>query len=211
MDSERQIVACLLAATADLELPRVSDDQCRNIIGLGLREAIEALFPGRDARFHQQFVERYREHWFDSAGSSALFPGARETLEQLHDAGYLLAIATGKGRSGLDKVLAETDLVDYFHAARCSDETQSKPHPRMLLEILEQLAVAPEQAVMIGDTEYDMEMARQAGVAPIAVSYGVHHLERLLKYQPLACLQQIDELGDWVKTVQPPNQVITNG
>lgn len=198
MDSEAQIVRAMHAAIDDLALEPRSADACRNIIGLGLREAIDALYPGGDDAFLRAFVDRYRHHWLACAHASELFPAARETLEVLSDAGFLLAVATGKGRVGLDKVLAHTGLTELFAATRCSDETRSKPHPQMLREILDELGVAPAQALMVGDTEYDMQMAVQAGVGPVAVSYGVHAAERLLRYRPLTCLDQISELPDWL-------------
>jgi phosphoglycolate phosphatase len=197
MDSEAQIVASLQAANHDLGMTGLGDDACRNIIGLGLREAIEQLHPGCDAGFVASYIERYRHHWF-RAGDSQLFPQARETLESLHDEGYQLAVATGKGRAGLDKVLRATGLASLFDATRCSDETCSKPHPRMLQELMRELGRSPEETLMVGDTEYDMEMARNAAAGPVAVSYGVHALERLLRHEPLGCIHRIDEFGPWL-------------
>jgi phosphoglycolate phosphatase len=198
MDSETQIVHCIHAAIADLNLESRSADECRNIIGLGLQEAIDTLYPDRGAEFLDSFVARYRHHWFSDIHTSELFPGARETLRLLKESGFKLAVATGKGRAGLDRVLDHTDLDDVFSVTRCSDETRSKPHPQMLLEILHELDVAPHQSLMIGDTEYDLQMARQAGVGPVAVSYGVHQRDRLMQYQPLVCLDNISELVDWL-------------
>jgi len=202
MDSETEIVHAMSAAIEEMELEKRSIDQCRNIIGLGLKEAVDALYPGRDKAFRQQFVECYRHHWFSNAQASELFPGARETLHLLKESGFILAVATGKGRTGLDRVLLATELETVFSATRCSDETQSKPHPQMLLEILQELNIAPHQALMVGDTEYDLLMAMGAGVAPIAVTYGVHERERLLEHQPLACLDNISELLDWLAEEQ---------
>ena len=196
MDSETQIVHSMHAAIRDLDLEARSADECRNIIGLGLKEAIDALYPGRDARFLERFVEAYRHHWFAISHDSELFPGARETLHLLKEAGFELAVATGKGRAGLDTVLRQTGLEPMFAATRCSDETCSKPHPQMLNEILQQLGIEPARALMIGDTEYDLQMANAARVGPVAVSYGVHGRERLLQHQPLVCLDSISELVD---------------
>ncbi|MDT8387556.1 MAG: HAD-IA family hydrolase [Thiogranum sp.] len=198
MDSQSQIVYSMQAAIEDLRLECRSTDECCNIIGLGLKEAVDVLYPGRDEVFLEQFVERYRHHWFAVAHQSELFPGARETLELLKDAGFKLAVATGKGRAGLDKVLQETGLTTFFAATRCSDESLSKPHPRMLHEILASVDLDPSQALMIGDTEYDLAMANTAGVGPVAVSYGVHARERLLQHNPLVCLDGISELADWL-------------
>ena len=198
MDSETQIVHSMFGAIADLGLEPRTADQCRNIIGLGLHEAIESLYPGRDDDFATRFVDRYRDHWFGISQESDLFPGARETLQLLNEAGFLLAIATGKGRTGLDKVLGHTGLEGLFAATRCADETRSKPHPQMLDEILGELRVDAHQTIMVGDTEYDMGMAREAGVHPVAVSYGVHDRQRLMQHQPLVCLDTISELVDWL-------------
>ncbi len=198
MDSETQIVQCMQAAIADLAMETRTPEQIKNIIGLGLREAITSLFPDSDADLPQRMSDAYRTHWLSRAEEAPLFPGVEETLHTLHEGGYRLAVATGKGRVGLDKVLNHTGLGPLFHATRCSDETRSKPHPQMLQEIHAQLAIDPRQSVMIGDTEYDMEMAQRAGAHPIAVSYGVHDKQRLLTHQPVACLDKINELLNWL-------------
>jgi phosphoglycolate phosphatase len=198
MDSETQIVHAIQSAIADLQLEARSVEACRNIIGLGLQEAVDALYPGRGEDFRQTFVARYRDHWFSDSHASELFAGARETLELLKESGFTLAVATGKGRAGLDKALRQTGLSGLFSATRCSDETCSKPHPRMLNEILQELQIASQQALMVGDTEYDLQMANRAGVGSVAVSYGVHARERLLQHQPLVCLDRITELVDWL-------------
>ncbi len=204
MDSEAQIVASMNAAIADLGLEPLPHRTISNIIGLGLREAINTLLPGRDAQFHEQLTTRYRHHFlFSGIAQAPLFEGAEQTLRTLHAAGYLLAVATGKGRQGLNRVLADTGLGELFHASRCADETSSKPHPQMLLEIMEQLAVAAEETLMIGDTEYDLQMARNAAVGSIGVSYGVHDDTRLLKHEPLVLLHDIAELPEWLGLSAP--------
>jgi len=202
MDSETQIVHSMFGAIRDMQLESRTADECRNIIGLGLKEAIDSLYPGRDEQFSRQFVDSYRHHWFTQADDSELFPGARETLLLLREAGFELAIATGKGRTGLEKVLKHTELESMFSVTRCSDETRSKPHPQMLEEILQETGIEAENALMVGDTEYDMNMAIQAGVHPVAVSYGVHERGRLMAHQPLACLDTISELVDWLAEQQ---------
>ena len=197
MDSEAQIVHCLHAAIADLGLEPMDDATVRDIIGLGLKEAIDTLVPGRDDGFHRAFVEAYREHWFAHDGSD-LFAGARDVLQLLRSNDIRLGIATGKARRGLVRVLGETGLQDYFDATRCSDETTSKPHPQMLLEVMQELSVAPQQTVMVGDTEYDMEMATNAGAAKIAVRSGVHTEERLKRHKPLVCLDSVTDMPAWM-------------
>lgn len=200
MDSVARIVASLRASIADLGWAHREDDALRNIIGLGLQEAARSLYPDISAADYQRFVERYRHHFmFADPTPSELFPGAADTLRELERRGYLLAVATGKGRQGLNKVLRETGLQPLFHATRCADETTSKPHPQMLLEIMDELGVAATSTLMIGDTEYDLEMARNAGTPSLAVNYGVHERERLMRLEPLHCLSEIRELLSWLE------------
>jgi phosphoglycolate phosphatase len=206
MDSEASIVLCMQAAIGDLGCEPRDAASIRNIIGLGLREAVDALYPGTDDTFLQAMVERYRYHFLGgSEHHSELFPGAAQTIRELSEAGYLLAVATGKGRRGLDMVLEKTGLGPYFHTTRCADETFSKPHPQMLEEVMDELGVAPGETLMIGDTEYDMQMASNARTHSLAVSYGVHAKERLLQHGPLHCLDAISELGDWLSGYQQPS------
>lgn len=200
MDSEARIVSCVRAASGDMAIETPPDEQIRNIIGLGLNEALEMLFPGSDEPFKTRFIHFYRHYFLhEDSTPSLLFPNALEVLNLLSDQEYLLAVATGKGRPGLNKVLDETGLGPLFHATRCADETFSKPHPEMLLQIMDELGVEPADTLMIGDTEYDLQMAINAGTHGLAVSYGVHTPERLSHFNPLGCLDDIAELSDWLK------------
>lgn len=204
IDSEARIVNCMRAAIQDLQLPSRSQAQLRNIIGLGLQEALASLYPGRDVSDYQALVERYRHHFLvEDDTPSALFPGVDELLNTLRERGHFLAIATGKGRVGLDKALSETGLEDAFDFTRCADETRSKPHPQMLEEIMERLGVEKEVTLMVGDTEYDMQMANNAGTAGLAVSYGVHEKSRLLACNPLACVDDPGTLHRWLLDIAP--------
>jgi phosphoglycolate phosphatase len=195
MDSEAHIIHCMVLAFADLGLEAPSADAVRNVIGLGLAEAVAGLCTQNQQPLVEELTLAYRRHFFsDASGSSGLFPQVEATLEQLANQGYLLSVATGKSRRGLDKVLRETGLGHFFIATRCADETFSKPHPEMLHQLLDYAGVTPDEAVMIGDTEYDLLMARNAGTDAIGVCYGVHTPERLLGLEPLACLEQIADL-----------------
>ena len=199
MDSEAKIVASMRAAGDDLDLEVLDEGTLRNVIGLGLKEAIEMLYPDVDLDTHRAFFDRYRHHFLSEEGeSSRFFVGAFELVQELHHRGMLLGVATGKSRRGLNRVLAELGCGDYFHATRCADETFSKPHPQMLVELMDELGVAPEQTLMIGDTEYDLQMAKNAGVHSIGVSYGVHERERLLQHHPLTCVDNVNELTAWL-------------
>lgn len=197
MDSEGQIVACLRAAMHDLELAPLPDDVLRDVIGLGLREAVDALVPGQDESFLDAFVGHYRNHWFASE-DSRLFDGVREVLELCKQQDFLLGVATGKSRRGLDRVLGETGLDACFDATRCADEAPSKPHPGMLVDIMQALDVRPEQTIMVGDTEYDMAMATRAGTGKVAVTTGVHTPERLAQHAPMVTLQKLAEMPMWM-------------
>ena len=199
MDSVARIVACIRAAITDLGLEPREDATIRNIIGLGLREAIEQLYPGCSETLQADMSAAYRYHFLEADPTpSSLFEGAAEAVADLHEAGYLLAVATGKGRRGLDMALRETGLGPRFHATRCADETVSKPDPAMLNQILGELGTRPEETLMVGDTEYDMRMARNAGTGALAVSYGVHPAERLGEHGPAGCIHDIRELVPWL-------------
>lgn len=199
MDSIPHIVHCIRLASDDMGLEVRSDEHIKGIIGLGLKEAIDALYPGNSADFHQELADRYREHYLPPGPSpTPLFEGARETVNALSEAGYLLAVATGKGRGGLDKVLGETGLGPLFHATRTSDTTRSKPDPLMLNQILEELEVPVSEALMIGDTEWDLVMAANAGMDSLGVTYGVHDAERLSRHHPVGCIDRISQLPPWL-------------
>lgn len=198
-DSTGLITRAMQQSAEDLGWPIPEAAAVQNIIGLGLPEALHLLFPEQDDEGHGRLRDRYRSNYLraDQAQPSELFPGVMETLTRLRDDGHQMAVATGKSRVGLDRVLKVMGLDGFFHATRCADETASKPHPLMLHQLLEAFRVEPSSAVMVGDTEYDMEMGRRAGMDRIAVSYGAHTIDRLHPYEPALCLDQFDELLRW--------------
>nr|WP_280818841.1 HAD-IA family hydrolase [Thiorhodococcus minor] len=200
MDSEARIVTCLQSAFRDLGLPPPSAEAARDIIGLGLDESMQQLMPSADAALRAELITTYRRHFLvTNQTPSVLFPGTLEALNWVTERGYRLAVATGKSRVGLNKSMAETGLDGLFHATRCADETFSKPHPQMLLELMDELGVRPAETLMVGDTEYDMQMASNAGVPSLAVCYGVHSADRLLAHAPLACLDSLHALPGWLE------------
>lgn len=199
MDSEARIVACLRAAGADCGLPELDRNRLRNVIGLGLTESVQSLYPDASVDVMQRFIDSYRAHYLGTDKEpTAFFPGVGAMLAALHGEGYLMAVATGKSRRGLERSLDDTDSRNLFHCTRCADEAFSKPHPRMLLDIMERLDIDPVRTLMVGDTEYDMLMAKSAGTAALAVSHGVHERERLLSHAPLACLDDVSTLVTWL-------------
>lgn len=200
MDSIAKIVRCFTAALDDVGVPRLEEKTIRHVIGLGLAEAVASLLPRVDDATRDQVVERYRQHFLHiDQTHMPLFPGVREGLESLRNQGYRLAIATGKARRGLDRVLRDTGTAHFFCSTRCADEAFSKPHPRMLEDILEHTGVRSERAVMVGDTTYDMLMARHAGLDSLAVTYGVHGRELLVEHKPLACFDSFNEVHAWLQ------------
>lgn len=199
MDSADKIVRCFRNALRDSALPDPGDEPIRQIIGLGLNEAITALLPNNNDEERQRAVDRYRDYFLHlDADQSVLFPGVREGLGGMNGCGYLMAVATGKSRRGLQRVLADTGLAAMFTATRCADEARSKPHPQMLLDILDVTGMDASHALMIGDTVYDMEMARHAGVDALAVTYGVHRRDQLQACRPLDCLDSFGEVRRWL-------------
>jgi len=200
MDSETHIVACLEVAMREVGVEPRPADELKQVIGLGLYEALAALMPEKEAALHQQATEAYRRFFLSGdATPSELFPGVEVVLQQLLEEGFQLAIATGKSRRGLDKVMRQTQLASLFSLSRCADETFSKPHPQMLKEILTDLDVPAHRALMIGDTEFDLQMAANIGMPSLAVNYGVHSVERLQRHKPLTILDRFEELPGWLR------------
>jgi phosphoglycolate phosphatase len=197
MDSAATIVAAIQSASRDLTLPVPDDQKARHVIGLGLPDALSYLFPELDASGYEDVADRYRYHYLARDHGIPLFDGVREMVGELAEAGLLLAVATGKSRRGLERALDATGLTSLFHATRCADEALSKPHPAMLLEIMDELGTAAGRTLMVGDTTHDLEMARNARVAPVAVTYGAHPRESLSACAPLACLDTVSALRAW--------------
>ena len=199
MDSASAIAQAIQCACADLGLRVPSDTDARYIIGLGLHDALAHLLPELPPARYPELVDRYRYHFLLRDAGTGLFPGTAEAVRKLHAKGHLLAVATGKSRRGLDRALAATGLAAYFHRTRCADEGYSKPHPGMLLGLLADLDVPARDALMIGDTTHDLEMARAAGMDRLAVSYGAHLRKPLLRCEPIACAATGEELWQWLE------------
>lgn len=197
-DSVAQIVVAMREAITEIGLPARTDAQMRDVIGLGLFEAVNALYPEMTRTEWARLVEGYRHRYVANHQTTHLFTGAEQVLTELAEQGYWLAVATGKSAKGLARSLDELSLQARFMATRTADKTASKPNPLMLEEILTDLDVPPARALMIGDTEYDLEMAANANVPRVGVSYGVHAVERLQRHQPLAILDDIRQLPSWL-------------
>lgn len=200
MDSASKIVNCFRSAALDTGLPVPSPDAVRQIIGLGLAEALASLFPGaREPDLHR-VADTYREYFLERDDTATgLFPGVIEGLSMLKSESFVLAVATGKARRGLDRIMKETDVDGLFSATRCVDEARSKPHPQMLRDILAQTRFESREALMVGDTTFDMQMAAATGMDALAVSYGAHALEPLLAERPRACVDDFSEVVRWIR------------
>ena len=197
-DSTAAIVSAIQDAAADLGLPVPDHATASHVIGLGLHEAlaraVPTLPPGRIA----EYSARYRLHYLAREAELVLFPGARQLIAELRQAGVLLAIATGKSQRGLQRALATAGLGAEFVATRCADQTHPKPHPAMLLELTEELMVSPQRTLMVGDTTHDLQMAEAARAAAVGLTQGAHPYEQLAACRPLALFDSLTQLHQWL-------------
>lgn len=198
MDSAGVIVDSIQRACADIGLPTPSERASRQIIGLGLVQALQALLPGLPADDYPRLVERYRHHYFGRDEQIPLFDGVASGLRELREQGFQLAVATGKSQAGLSRALASSGLGVCFSATRCADQTHSKPHPAMVLELMDELGADPARSLVIGDTSHDLLMASNAGVASLGVTYGAHEADDLHPHAPLALMDSFAEVHAWL-------------
>ena len=199
IDSTGTIAQCIQQAAKEMGLPVPHDEQARHVIGLGLRDSLRRAVPDLPASRYDEFVILYRKYFLAREDTMKLFPGMQDLLSTLRQR-HQLAVATGKSRRGLDRALDAGGLRQYFAASRCADETNPKPHPAMLLELMNELGFSSSQLLMIGDTSHDLEMARAAGVDALGVTYGAHREEGLRACGPLGCFSSVTELSAWLRT-----------
>lgn len=200
MDSTANIVHAIQSASKDIGYKIPTREEAQFVIGLGLQQAINYVLPNLDAHTYELLIERYRFHYLANDSKICLFEGVEDALTELISQGFLLAIATGKSRAGLERVFDTTGLRALFHASRCADESFSKPHPAMLIELMEQLDMTPDQTLMIGDTTHDLQMAINAKVPALGVTYGAHSKDSLLGLNPLACCDHFAQVREWLLT-----------
>jgi phosphoglycolate phosphatase len=199
MDSTAVIAGSIQAACRDLGLKIPDDETARHVIGLGLDQALRYAVPDMPDSLRPDLVARYRYHFLSQDAAIPLFDGARETIAELHEAGYWLGVATGKNSNGLNRALDSSGLRGYFHATRTADVTFSKPNPAMLLELMDELGVSANRTLMVGDTTHDMQMAQNAKVDAVAMGHGAHPPEQLQELNPLALLDDFAQLRKWFK------------
>ena len=197
-DSTALIVRCIQDACRDIGAEVPSDADAAYVIGLGLQDALRHAVPGLPPARYPELGLRYRHHYFARQHELSMFPGTLEMLQALRAREHWLAVATGKGRRGLDEALAHAQLKGLFNATRTADETASKPDPRMLNELMGEFATEPERTLMIGDTTHDLQLAVNAGTPRVAVSYGAHEPEAFTEFAPLTVAHSTRELHDWL-------------
>jgi phosphoglycolate phosphatase len=198
-DSIGSIAACTMATMDELGIEGVSEHAVRQTIGLGLAETMQMLFPDAEPLLRQRVREVYFHLWPDFRDRPILFQGAVEALQGFAEDGYLLTVATGKSRMGLNRDMDRSRTHELFVTTRTVDEAPSKPHPGMVLDILDELGMRPHQALVVGDTTYDLEMAKNAGASSIGVMTGSHRREQLLTADPLDCLDSVVDLPSWLE------------
>jgi phosphoglycolate phosphatase len=197
-DSTAMITRSIQSACADVGVPVPSDRDASFVIGLGLREALQHAAPTLPVERYGELADRYRFHYFACQHEIVLFEGTLAMLKALKERNHWLSVATGKSRRGLDAALDTVDLRHLFDGSRTADETISKPHPQMLLELMSEFGVAPERTLMIGDTTHDLQMAKSAGAACIGVSYGAHEPTAFGAFSPLHVAHSVPDLADWL-------------
>ena len=186
VDSQYMILAAMHETFNEAGISPVTDAMVRSVVGLSLYEAIEALIPGASKELHLDLEERYRRIFYQlrveqASGPDPLFKGTREALCQLNDAGYLLGVATGNSKRGLDRVLKEHDLTDMFVTLQTADGHPSKPHPSMIHTAVAEAGADVNDTIMIGDTSYDITMSVKAGSHALGVNWGYHSVDELFR------------------------------
>lgn len=200
IDSIDWIVNCLQYAAEQCGRPIPEAQAAKDVIGLSITSACGKLFPTADEEMRARLVACYQQAFLSrEIGQEDLFPGVYAMLVELKQAGYQLAVATGKTRVGLQRAMRATNTEELFCVTRCSDETASKPDPKMLHEIMSHTKVPNGRSLMVGDSVHDLQMAMNAQISSIAVSCGAHPEDILKQYSPLMCLQQPAELLNIIK------------
>lgn len=199
MDSTPTIVECIQQSCRDLGFKEPDDTLASSVIGLGIHDSLRRAVPWIEPAHFPKLTERFRFHYLAKDHELHLFSGIRELLQDLRAEGYLLGVATGKSRVGLDRSLDHHQISHLFHETRTADESFSKPHPGMLLELSDVMQVPTRRMLMIGDTTHDLDMAANAGVDAVAVTYGAHPPSTLKESASLTHVDDVSQLTRWLK------------
>jgi len=202
MDSISVITTSLIDSFHELDFSPLTREKASSIIGLGLIDALEVLTPGKSQKEREMLLQTYKKHFLEkSASGMSFFPGMEEAVNKIPEKGILMAVATGKSREGLERDFSRTGNKHLFGTSRTVTECKPKPDPEMIIQILEELSVNPEDAVMIGDTTFDLEMASKAGIASVAVSYGAHPVEDLNRFPAIERFDSTTQVIDWLESL----------
>lgn len=197
-DSTQIIVRCIQAAVKDVGGTVPTDEAAGYVIGLRLVQALAHAAPDVPQDKYPLLGERYRYHYQLHAQDLSLFAGVLPLLAALKAHGYLLAVATGKSRHGLDEVLQTVQLKGVFDASRTADKTAGKPDPKMLHELMAELGTTAQRTLMVGDTTHDLQMALNAGCPSLGVSYGAHESTAFAALKPLHIAHSVQDMHDWL-------------
>lgn len=197
-DSTAIIARAIQSAVRDVGGTVPSDQAASHVIGMGLMQALAHAAPDVPPEKYPELGARYRHHYMARQDDISLFDGVLPLLAELRQRSHHLAVATGKSRAGLDAALRAVELHGLFDASRTADETAGKPHPRMLQELMREFGLEPARVLMVGDTTHDLLMARNAGCASVAVSYGAHPVDGFAELGPLFVAHSVAQLRDWL-------------
>jgi len=198
-DSTQIIVRCIQEAVKDVGGVVPSQEAAAYVIGMALTPALAHAAPDVPPEKYPELSNRYRYHYLRLQDELSLFEGILPLLDDLRARGYLLTVATGKSRRGLNDALQSAALRGVFDGSRTADETAGKPHPLMLQELMAEFDVLPERTLMIGDTTHDLQMALNAGCPSVGVAYGAHAPETFAALRPLGIAHTVQELHDWLR------------
>lgn len=197
-DSTRIIVRCIQRAVADVGGQVPTDQAAAYVIGMSLAQALAHAAPDVPPDRYPELGARYRHHYLAHQNDLSLFEGVLPLLQELKARHHWLAVATGKSRRGLDEALHSVELQGVFDGSRTADETEGKPHPLMLQELMRECGAGPQRTLMIGDTTHDLQMALNAGCASVGVSYGAHEHGAFAALGPRHIAHSVAELRDWL-------------
>jgi phosphoglycolate phosphatase len=200
VDSIGHIVYSLQQSCLDVGYPVPEREKAAYVIGFSIMDALTYLCPDADKLTQQKLLERYRYHYIKGENQVFLFPSVLEQLQQFTQQGLTLAVATGKNRAGLNRALKHSDTAHFFATTKCADESDPKPSPTMVKEILEETGFKTSESLVIGDTTHDIQMAFHAGVDSLAVAQGAHSFDLLKASSALATLSSISQLPQWLET-----------
>jgi phosphoglycolate phosphatase len=204
VDSQRRIIDAVRGAWAEAQMTPPEDEAIRRIVGLALPQALQKLAPDTDAAGLARLVDGFRATFHAQESNPAydepLYEGALDALTALRDGGVTLVVATGKGQRGLRKTLTVHGILDWFAVLKTADDGPSKPHPQILEDAMLEVGASPATTVMIGDTAYDMAMARSAGAHCLGVAWGYHAPADLEAYGATRVIHRYTEAPGAVRT-----------